>query len=159
MLSFWTRTASKPSIRAADTRDAAVLSGIHAQGFERGWTTADFEQLLSDRSVLAHVAGEPGRPACAFILSRIALDEAELLSVAVSKPARHQGIGSELLGLHLSALSERGVARLFLEVEEENAPARALYVRHGFDTVGKRESYYKRADGSSPAALIMRRDL
>jgi ribosomal-protein-alanine N-acetyltransferase len=45
---------------------------------------------------------------------------------------------------------------VFLEVEEANAPARALYRRAGFADVGRREGYYE-ANGA--AAVIMRRDI
>ena len=45
---------------------------------------------------------------------------------------------------------------LFLEVEEGNAPARALYVKRGFVEVGRRNAYYKKADGSAASAIVMR---
>jgi len=159
MRPFFVRAVQRSAFRAAQMRDAAALARLHAEGFEQGWTATAFEQLLGDRSVLGHVAEEAPKPPHAFILSRLAADEAELLSILIGRRARGRGLGTELLGLHLSALAERGITKLFLEVEEGNAPARALYDRHGFETVGKRPSYYKRADGSSPAALVMRRDL
>ncbi|MFX5295047.1 GNAT family N-acetyltransferase, partial [Acinetobacter baumannii] len=53
----------------------------------------------------------------------------------------------------------RGVRTIFLEVEENNQPARRLYERMGFAVVGRRESYYPRAGGEQRNALLMRRDL
>jgi ribosomal-protein-alanine N-acetyltransferase len=44
---------------------------------------------------------------------------------------------------------------VFLEVDENNAPARALYRRAGFADVGRRKSYYQ----SGASALVLRRDL
>jgi [ribosomal protein S18]-alanine N-acetyltransferase len=44
-------------------------------------------------------------------------------------------------------------------VEENNMPARRLYDRTGFTVVGRRERYYKEANGVELNALIMRRDL
>ncbi|MGO4524452.1 GNAT family N-acetyltransferase [Microvirga sp. 2MCAF35] len=95
----------------------------------------------------------------AFALSRIVLDEAEIITVAVAPEARGKGHARPLLAHHLDALSRRGVARVHLEVEEGNAPAIALYRRAGFRDVGRREGYYPKADGTKVAALTMALDL
>ena len=63
----------------------------------------------------------------------------------------------------LSALSQHGYsvlfAAVFLEVEDDNPPARRLYAGRGFLQVGERRGYYVRADGRASTALILRRDL
>ncbi len=64
-----------------------------------------------------------------------------------------------LLLTHLGHLAGRGVRTIFLEVEENNHPARRLYERNGFSTVGRRESYYRQSGGEQLNALLMRRDL
>ena len=48
---------------------------------------------------------------------------------------------------------------IFLEVEENNQPARRLYEWAGFGVVGRRERYYQQAGGEQLNALLMRRDL
>ena len=48
-----------------------------------------------------------------------------------------------------------GAERMFLEVAEGNAAARALYARTGFAGAGRRRGYYARADGSREDALIL----
>ena len=48
---------------------------------------------------------------------------------------------------------------LFLEVDETNTAAIALYRRLGFRKVGQRKAYYDAGDGSKNAALVMRLDL
>ncbi|MEI2736042.1 MAG: GNAT family N-acetyltransferase [Rhodoblastus sp.] len=91
-----------------------------------------------------------------FVLSRRAVDEAEILTIAVDPHARGSGIGTALLGGHLSRLSRLGVSTLFLEVDEANAPALALYRRFGFQQVGRRAAYYAKADGARANALILK---
>jgi ribosomal-protein-alanine N-acetyltransferase len=61
-----------------------------------------------------------------------------------------------LLNQHAARLAASGMTTLYLEVEEDNRPARALYERMGFDTLGKRPGYYKKRDGSAANALVMR---
>jgi ribosomal-protein-alanine N-acetyltransferase len=51
------------------------------------------------------------------------------------------------------------VRTVFLEVEENNQPARRLYERAGFTVVGRRERYYRQDGGEPLNALLMRRDL
>jgi len=51
------------------------------------------------------------------------------------------------------------VRKVFLEVEENNQPARRLYEQTGFAVVGRRERYYRQPGGEHLNALLMRRDL
>jgi ribosomal-protein-alanine N-acetyltransferase len=92
-------------------------------------------------------------------VSRIAADEAEILSIAIDASYRGRGLSRDLLLTHLGHLAGRGVRTIFLEVEESNQPARALYERTGFSVVGRRERYYRQMGGEQLNALLMRRDL
>ncbi len=49
------------------------------------------------------------------------------------------------------------VEALWLEVAEDNDPARALYKGCGFQSVGRRAGYYLRGDGTRRDAVVMRR--
>ena len=109
-----------------------------------------------DRNVVAHRATVRGF-LVGFILSRLVLDEAEILSVAVASARRGRGLARQLLDTNLRRLAARGTRSVFLEVDEANMPARRLYRGAGFRDVGRRESYYSTAQDS--AALILRRDL
>jgi ribosomal-protein-alanine N-acetyltransferase len=81
------------------------------------------------------------------------------LSIAVAESHRGRGLSSNLLLTHLGHLAGRGVRTVFLEVEENNRPARRLYERAGFTVVGRREGYYRQGGGEPLNALLMRRDL
>ena len=86
-------------------------------------------------------------------------DEAEILSIAVDAAQRGRGLSRNLLLTHLGHLAGRGVRTVFLEVEENNQPARRLYEWAGFEVVGRRERYYQQPGGEQLNALLMRRDL
>jgi ribosomal-protein-alanine N-acetyltransferase len=151
---------SEPAILDASPRDAAALAAVHALSFPHGWSESEFERLLSDRTVVCHVARASGGggPAVGFVLSRRVENEAEILMVAVSPAERGRGLAGRLTHRHLGRLAALGIACVFLEVDEGNRPARRLYDRAGFQTVGRRSGYYQRSEGEA-AALTLRRDL
>ena len=148
----------EPMLTEAGPRDAAALATLHGASFRRGWSEDEFERLLLDRGVLAHRATLGQRPV-GFIISRIAAGEAEILSVAVIRAQQGRGLARRLLDLHLRRLAGLGVRTVFLEVDDDNVPARRLYARSAFHQVGRRDGYYSRPGNASAAALVLRRDL
>ena len=146
------------TVEPANLRDAPRLSQLHRASFHRGWGTEEFEQILIERNALAHRL-RLGGSTIGFIVSRTAADEAEILSVAVAQKHRGRGFSRDLLRTHLGHLAGHDLKTVFLEVEENNRPARALYERAGFRVVGRRERYYKDASGEQLNAVVMQRDL
>jgi ribosomal-protein-alanine N-acetyltransferase len=145
-------------IEPATLRDAPRLAQLHGGSFHRGWGEGEFETMLTERNTLVHRL-RIGRRIVGFAVSRLAADEAEILSIAVAASHRGRGLSRDLLRTHLGHLAGRGVRTVFLEVEENNLPARRLYARAGFGIAGRRERYYRQADGEDLNALLMRRDL
>ena len=146
------------SVEPASLSDAPRLAQLHAASFHRGWGEGEFESMLAESNTLAHRL-RLGRKTIGFAMSRIGADEAEILSIAIDPRFRGQGLSLSLLLTHLGHLAGRGVKTVFLEVEENNQPARRLYDRAGFAVAGRRERYYRQAGGEELNALIMRRDL
>ncbi len=146
------RTA--PALSEARPADAAAIAALHKASFQRGWGEEEVYSLLIDKNVFAHRA-MIGRVMAGFILSRLTAGEAEILSVAIAPKQRGRGLSPPLLDLNLRRLAGLGARTVFLEVDENNAPARALYRRAGFADVGRRKSYYQ----SGANALVLRRDL
>jgi ribosomal-protein-alanine N-acetyltransferase len=152
--------APEPAYRPIGPERCAECALIHAASFTHPWMEVEFEQLLLARGVVAEGAIEIRDCTLAgFILTRMALDEAEILTVAVAPERRRCGVGDTLLATHLRSLAALGVQRLFLEVDTGNAAARALYAGRGFYPVAERKAYY-RGDGAAQAnALVMRLDM
>jgi [ribosomal protein S18]-alanine N-acetyltransferase len=145
-------------IEPATLRDAPRLAQLHGASFHRGWGEGDFEGMLTERNTLVH-RQRIGRKIVGFAVSRMAADEAEILSIAVASSHRGRGLSRNLLLTHLGHLAGRGVRTVFLEVEENNQPARRLYDRAGFAVAGRRERYYQQPGGEQLNAVLMRRDL
>jgi ribosomal-protein-alanine N-acetyltransferase len=146
-----------PVVEAASIRDAPRLAQLHGASFHRGWGETEFESMLSERNTLVHRL-RLGRSTIGFAVSRMAADEAEILSIAIDAAYRGKGLSRTLLLTHLGHLAGRGVRTIFLEVEENNVPARRLYDWAGFAVVGRRDRYYRQG-GEQLNALLMRRDL
>lgn len=124
------------------------LERLHALCFpHKPWSAADFADLK--KSGCDIVASQNG-----FIVYRATLDEAELITIGVHPDARRSGIAATMIELMVRDLVARGVKKVFLEVAENNHPARALYERHGFTVIGRRPNYYDGID-----AILMARDL
>jgi ribosomal-protein-alanine N-acetyltransferase len=143
-----------PALSEARPADAAAIAALHKASFQRGWGEEEVYSLLIDKNVIAHRT-MIGRVMAGFILSRMAAGEAEILSVAIAPKQRGRGLSRPLLDLNLRRLAGLGARTVFLEVDENNTPARALYRRAGFADVGRRKSYYQ----SGANALVLRRDL
>jgi ribosomal-protein-alanine N-acetyltransferase len=128
-----------------------ALALIHAQCFTLPppWNAAAFEAFLKDPK--AFLISEPQ----SFLLGRVTLDEAELLTLAVAPDFQGQGAGQRLLAQFLQTAQDLGAVTAFLEVAESNAPARHLYTKAGFAEVGRRKRYY----GGHEDALVLSRTL
>ena len=148
----------EPVLAEATSHDAAAIAALHSASFRRGWSEQEVESLLTDRRVIAHRA-MTGSKLAGFIMSRLAADEAEILSVAVAGRRRGRGLARSLLNLHLGRLAAMRVRTVFLEVNEYNTAAIRLYDRAGFHEVSRRPNYYPGTAGKTAAALVFRRDI
>lgn len=133
------------------------MAALHATSVEDAWSEADFGTLLTSPGVFALLARIGDSP-MGFVLVRIAADEAEILTLAVSPASRRQGIGRALVESATETVASAGAGALFLEVAEDNGPALALYEGCDFAQIGRREGYYARG-AERLDALILRRAL
>jgi len=137
-----------------DPRDAEAIAALLRSSFdtpEQAWDAVAVSDLARDGALV--VAAPSG---CAVI--RVALDEVELLSIAVTPESRQRGLGARLLAVAEAEARAAGAARMFLEVAESNAAARALYARAGYSLAGRRRGYYRHDDGRREDALVLARD-
>ena len=158
---IFARRRPTPSVlRPLHAAQAAECARIHAAGFAFPWAPSELESLILSPSALGTAAVDPVSARLrGFALSRLAADEAEILTVAIDPTLRRGGVGRDLLRAHLSQIVAADTKRVFLEVDAGNAAALALYTRFQFVRVGERKGYYRQPDGDVATALVMRRDL
>ena len=131
-----------------------ALSLTHAAAFTeaRPWGADEFRSLLQQQNVFLIGTGR------CFVLARLVADEAEILTLATHPDHRRRGLARQ--ALHDLEQRLTGQARIiFLEVDSQNAAARALYASCGFAQTGQRRAYYRHLDGTVTDALILARKL
>jgi ribosomal-protein-alanine N-acetyltransferase len=139
-------------VSAAGPYDPPSMTAIHRECFVNAWNEATMAQFLASPNVLCligSVADDSGGVVGGLLIARKAADEAELLTLGVAPACRHTGLGRALL--EAAALRDSGAKCLFLEVEEGNAAALALYRSLGAKAVGHRPGYY---DSGADAAIF-----
>ena len=105
------------------------------------WSAELFQAALDNPNTAILLAqGEDGAVLGYAVLSVI-LDEGNLDNIAVAPDCRRQGVADALLDA-LTGFGRDKLALLMLEVRASNAPAIALYKKHGFVSVGRRKNYY-----------------
>ena len=124
------------------------LANLHAKCFpNKPWSANDFADLK--KSGCEIIASQNG-----FIVWRAVADEAEIISVGVAPDARRVGIAAAMLGIMENELKKNGIKNIFLEVAENNQPARQLYKNNGYNEIGVRPKYYDGVD-----AIMMKKEL
>ncbi len=124
-----------------------------------GWDSYHDELGRADSIMLVARLASPdddGKHVCGFVAARLGAGELHVNNIGVREWARRQGIGTALLELAVGRGARMGARSVFLEVRAGNASAQSLYLRQGFEIVGRRRNYYH-----DPAedALVMKKPL
>lgn len=127
------------------------IEEIERDCFSRPWTAEQLKSQMRDAQHEFIAAVGDGR-VLGYVGLMYVLDEGYISNVAVHPDARRQGIGDALIDVLAAKAAELELAFLTLEVRESNAPAIALYAKHGFHPVGKRKNYY---DAPKEDAVLM----
>lgn len=124
------------------------LANLHQKCFpNKPWSADDFRDLKNSGCEI--IMSENG-----FIVYRIVVDEAEIITIGVNPDFRRQGIAAAMVGIIEKTLKNQGVKKIFLEVASNNIPAQKLYENSGFVQVGLRPKYYDGVD-----AILMSKDI
>ncbi len=139
-------------LRRATPADIEVMAVVHAAAFASAdaWSAELFDLQLAMPNIFGLLHQKGG-----LILARVAADEAEILTLAVSPTVQRAGLGFSLLAATIELATSLGARVVFLEVSITNIAARALYTKAGFIEAGRRRRYY--SDASD--ALVLRLDI
>ena len=118
---------------------------------------ADIQRLSKGDRVLAF-AGETPVGLAGFNRNAVsrAGHRAEIGPLYVAPRARGKGVSDLIMTTLMDAAQAAGISQLELFVNVENAPAIALYKRHGFAEVGKIPNAILGADGMEDDLMMIR---
>lgn len=149
------------NVRLGDGADNVAILAVMQNAFDprygEAWSGSQLIGSLAISGTWTMVAeSAPGKQLVGFSLTRLILDQAELLLVAVANHCRGTGCGRALLNAAVSQAQDRGAHEMFLEVRDGNMSALALYRAHGFSEIGRRKGYYSGAMTERFDAITMR---
>ncbi|MEW4447564.1 ribosomal protein S18-alanine N-acetyltransferase [Qipengyuania sp. JC766] len=149
------------------TDDLDRIMAIMEAAFDPEWNEAWTRKQVSDslaftnthyRLVDADRAIPARGEAVGFSLVRAVADEEELLLIAVDPAMRGRGLGRALIEDALQQARQRGSAKLFLEMRDNN-PAQSLYRNCQFEPIGRRREYYRTRSGPKRDAITFARTI
>lgn len=119
------------------------------------WTPGNFSDALRSKYICKIYESETdGMLGYAVLMP--AVDEAELLDIAIDAKHQRRGFGGKMLE-ELAALARRAnMRRMVLEVRASNEAAIGLYRKSGFTDIGLRRDYYQAKNGREDAILMGR---
>lgn len=141
-------------LRPMSVNDVPAVAGLEKAAFAGSnhevWDEQAFYEDFSAPDHIWWVAHDHGS-IIGFAGGALVAGELQVADVAVDPARRGQGIGGRLLTRVAYDAHMLGATSAELEVDVDNAPARALYTRLGFTEAGRRRGYY----GPGHDALVM----
>lgn len=119
------------------------IQRIEQASFSLPWTEAMLRIQL-DRNSHIFLTAQAGGRIVGYIGLMYVLDEGYISNVAVDAAFRRCGAGDALVGELIRRCRRMLLSFVTLEVRAGNAPAIALYEKHGFRAVGRRRGYYEK---------------
>ena len=137
--------------------DAAAR--LHALCFpEESWDPQDFAGILAMAGTSGHfVRSEHDSTVRGFLFDTLLAPSGEIITLGIAPEIRRQGAARILLEDLFRRARARCIARLTLEVADDNEAALALYASLGFQQIGMRQRYYRRGDGREIDAKLLSR--
>ena len=137
-------------IRDAVPTDIDSIMALEQGSIVHPWTRGEFENLINDKNKICLVIECEEQTVC-YAGAETVLDECNIGNIVTDKEFRGRGFATRIMEALLSELKDRGIVKVFLEVEHDNVPALALYEKSGFVRYGLRRDYY----GAGKDAVLM----
>lgn len=145
------------TLRPMRTADLAALLPYEDEVFgTEAWSRASYLEELADTELRHYLVAEQDGAVVASAGLLTIGETAQIVTVGVLPAARRQGIGEQLVQALVTEADRRRAGEVLLEVRIDNAAARKLYEKLGFQVIGTRRGYY---DQGRVDALVMRRAL
>jgi len=134
---------------------ATALDQARLMGLQSNPVFCGFVDLVPDQDQPQSIsAGDLAPYLNGYLLATMIDSEAEILSIGVTPDRQRQGVGKWLLQHFFEHGISQKMARVVLEVAEDNVPALGLYRDFGFVEFGRRKGYYKQGNQKIDAIMM-----
>lgn len=140
-------------IRASLPADASEIALAEKEIFPDPWSERDIIDTISTEGAMCYTALD-GDKVIAYLIGRQIPPEGEIYRIATLPHKRGRGVAYRLLDYAVKCERGRGLESLFLEVRENNEPARRLYKSYGFKQIGVRKNYYTNPTDNAIVMLL-----
>lgn len=135
--------------KTATNNDVSEIARLESKYIECGWSEKVIKDTIADGLSEIILLVDDGRIVGYGGYKKV-LDEAEIYNIVVVEEYRRQQAASGILA-EIIRRCNGAIKEIFLEVNENNAAAIALYKKFGFINAYVRKNYY-----SSGNALVMK---
>src|SRR5438105_3060784 len=111
--------------------DIELMFDLYREAFGKDLEHDSLQQTFSVPGTFAIISDS------GLCVASIMVDEAEIFYIGVKKNYRRIGAASKILKEALDYLKQKSVAKIFLEVSEENLAALELYKKFKFEIIGR----------------------
>ena len=144
----------KTLIRPMTVADIAPVVAIEVEVTAEPWSTKQFQQSLEQHQCWVICgAGTDNNQPIGYVVTATAVDQTEILNIAIDPQYQGRKLGSQLLRHTMGSLSD-SIESVLLEVRVSNFSAIRLYFNYGFIEVGRRRDYYRTEYGREDAILM-----
>jgi [ribosomal protein S18]-alanine N-acetyltransferase len=143
-------------LRDMTEADLDAVLRIENEVHAHPWTRGNFSDALRSKYECKVYASEAGEMQ-GYAVLMLAVDEAELLDIAISTRHQRHGLGRKLLEEMVVLARRANKHRMVLEVRASNLAAIGLYRKAGFADIGLRREYYPAKNGREDAILMGRK--
>jgi ribosomal-protein-alanine N-acetyltransferase len=140
-------------LRDMSEADLEAVLRIEREAHAHPWTLGNFSDALRSKYQCKIFESETG-DMLGYAVLMLAVDEAELLDIAIAPKQQRRGWGRKLLDEMLALARRHDMRRMVLEVRASNSAAIALYRSAGFADIGLRREYYPAQNGREDAILM-----
>ncbi len=140
-------------VRKIELSDCPAIAQIHADCFDKPWSSGDMEELLKQSANSGLLITQQGQVS-AFVMVMKSVDSIEILTIATHPEKQRQGLAKKLLISADQMWADNQDKNWFLEVSKANESAISFYEKLGFLKTGIRKNYYRKLDNSRVDAFI-----
>ena len=135
--------------------DLEAVLAIENAVYPHPWTRGNFVDAIA-AGYQCRVLRDSNGVVLGYFLVMLAVDEAHLLNISVRGDLHGRGLGRYLLAKTVTLAEDNIMSSILLEVRPSNLRALNVYLRYGFQQIGKRPKYYPYAQGRREDAIVMR---